>query len=128
MKVGGISLGPLGAFVKESEYAKDASISAHESYHNLEQANWGIVPWTIAYYGEMFTEWAYYQGDYWSGPYNNNSREEAARAYAGQTINPWTTQTPALPGQWDNFTQSAGSYMETIGNYYYDYYSNNGYW
>jgi hypothetical protein len=119
----GISLYPIGAFVKESQYLKDSSISAHESYHYYEQSNWGMGTWLTAYYGEMTLDWAYYGGDYWTGPYNNNSREVAARDYAGQPIYPYTTQTPWWQEPWNDFTQSVGSSLETLGNYYYDHYS-----
>jgi RHS repeat-associated protein len=126
--VSGVSLYPVGTFVKESYYQKDSSISAHESYHYYEQSNWGMGVWLTAYYGEMALDWAYYGGDYWSGPYNNNSREIAARDYAGQPTYPYTTQTPWWQEPWNDFTQSVGSSLETIGNYYYDYYSNYDYW
>jgi RHS repeat-associated protein len=128
--ISGISLYPLGTFVKESAYTYDSSISTHESYYYFEQSDWGMGTWLTAYYGEMALDWAYYVGDYWSGPYNNNSREIAARDYAGQTLYPYTTQTPWWQEPWNNFTQAAGSYLETVGNSYYDssYYNYNWYY
>jgi len=50
----GISLYPVGTFVKESALALDPNLPAHESFHYAEQAVWGMINWTAAYYGEMY--------------------------------------------------------------------------
>ena len=35
-----------------------------------------MINWTVAYYDEMLLDWAYYGGDYLTGPYAAN-RERA---------------------------------------------------
>jgi RHS repeat-associated protein len=111
----GISLYPIGVFVKEAAYIRDPTILAHESYHYYEQSIWGITIWLAAYYGEMAFDWAYYGGDYWTGPYNVNSREIAARVYAGQPTYPYPISTP-----W--WQQPSGSPNEPLPVYYDPYY------
>jgi hypothetical protein len=118
--LGGISIYPIGAFVKESYYTSHPEISAHESYHYNEQSYWGMVPWLLAYYGEMGVDWAYYGGDYWKGPYNVNEKEMAAREYANTPKNPDPIPAPWWQEPWNNFTQAVGNYWEAIGNYYSD--------
>jgi RHS repeat-associated protein len=115
----GISLYPIGTFVKESALSYDPNLPAHESYHYYEQSNQGTVPWLINYYAEIALDWAYYGGDYWSGPYNVNSREIAARQYAGQDKYIAPIPTPWWQEWLDYFIDTYYQYFNIPTSYYY---------
>jgi RHS repeat-associated protein len=119
----GISLYPVGTFVKESALSENPSLPAHESFHYSEQADWGAL-WYAGYAAEVVARDIYYWDPFWG--YYTSSFEQRARDYANQ-------ESLAAPDPWwqepvQNFTQTVESYVETVADYYYDYYYYDYYW
>jgi RHS repeat-associated protein len=119
----GISLYPIGAFVKESALLYDPNLPAHESKHYSEQRTWGIL-WYAGYVIEVAARDIYYWDTFWG--YYTSSFEQRAREYAGQ-------QSLSPPASWwqeplSNFTRSVWSYLGRYADYYYDYNYYDYYW
>ena len=109
--VEGVGIYPIGAFVNKLYLNDEPRIPAHEGYHYFEQKDLGTVQWLREYYGEMLVSWAYYGGDYWKGPHNVNSREMAARKWAGEKIHEYPVPSPRWQRLWDNFTASVSDLL-----------------
>jgi len=99
--VGGIGIYPLGAFANKLYLNDEPRIPAHEGKHYSEQRTWGLALWVMAYGVELAADWIYYdENDFWKGPHNVNSREVAAREWAGQSSNPYPIPAPRWQSLW----------------------------
>ena len=99
LTISGISLYPLGTYIRQSYYEDHPEILAHEGKHYSEQRDSGMIPWLTVYCSELLDDW-YYSGvwcgvwSFWEGPYNINSAEMRARAWAGEPLFPWAIPVP----------------------------------
>jgi hypothetical protein len=66
----GISLYPIGTFVKESALPLNPELPVHESRHYSEQRAWGMW-WYAGYAIEIAARTVYY-GDYYTGYYTSS--------------------------------------------------------
>ena len=77
----GISIYPIGTFVKKSALPLDPGLPAHEGKHYSEQRTWGR--WWYAAYGVEIAARSFIYWDTFQGYYHSSS-ERRARDWAGQ--------------------------------------------